>query len=126
MRAGFGVGVDVDRAGPDLLRADAGEIDRRGAVHARRLRRVGVELVARDHLDAVLLPVDRGIVLALAHLSVPISCWSNLLARGGEHGCSRGWGRGNGKLAPGSPECERKNRAGNAICRRIQRTGGWK
>ena len=46
VRAGLGVGVDLDRAGPDLLRADTGEIDRGGAVHARGLRGVGVELVA--------------------------------------------------------------------------------
>ena len=68
VRAGLGVGVDMDRAGPDLLRPDPGEIDRRGAVHARGLRRVGVELIARDHLDAVRLPVDR---VPLAHLARP-------------------------------------------------------
>src|ERR1041385_177515 len=58
MRAGFGIGVDMDRAGPDLLRADAGEIDRRRAIHPGGLGRVGVELIAGDHLDAVGLPVD--------------------------------------------------------------------
>src|SRR5207248_9547978 len=58
MRARLGIGMDMDRAGPDLLRPDPGEIDRGGAVHARTLRRVGVELIAGDHLDAVGLPVD--------------------------------------------------------------------
>src|SRR5205085_10657911 len=57
MRARLGIGMDMDRAGPDLLRPDPGEIDRGGAVHAGGLRRVGVELIARDHLDAVGLPV---------------------------------------------------------------------
>src|SRR5437763_14876330 len=58
MRARLGIGMDMDRAGPDLLRPDPGEIDRSRAVHAGRLRRVGIELIARDHLDAVGLPVD--------------------------------------------------------------------
>src|SRR5215469_3601868 len=71
MGPGLGVGVDLDRAGPDLLRPDPREIDRRGAVHARRLRRVGVELVARDHLDAVRLPIDWLVRLLLAHGSAP-------------------------------------------------------
>jgi hypothetical protein len=43
--AGLGVGVDVHRAGPQLLRAHAREVDGGLAVHARRLRGVGVELV---------------------------------------------------------------------------------
>ena len=49
VRAGLGVGMDRHRAGPDLLRADPGKVDR-GAVHAGGLRGVGVEPVARDHL----------------------------------------------------------------------------
>ena len=63
MRAGLGVGVDVDGAGPDLLRADAGGIDGGLAVHARRLRRVGIERVARDDAHAVVLPFRRGRVI---------------------------------------------------------------
>src|SRR6266542_205488 len=67
VRAGFGVGVDVDRAGPDLLRPDPGEIDRRGAVHAGGLRCVGVELVAGGDLDALGLPLDPLRLMSLAH-----------------------------------------------------------
>src|SRR4030095_1379649 len=69
MRAGLRVGVDMDRAGPDLLRPDAREVERRGAVHAGGLRRVGVELIAGDHLDAVGLPVDP--FWLLAHRACP-------------------------------------------------------
>ena len=71
MRAGLGVGVDLDRPGPDLLRAGAGEIDRRRPVHAGGLRGVRVELVARDDLDPVDLPIDRFVRLPLAHLDRP-------------------------------------------------------
>src|SRR5271170_7111913 len=63
----------MDGAGPDLLRPDAGEIDRRGAVHARGLRRVGVELVARDHLDAMGLPIGRTVLVGVAHWPRPVS-----------------------------------------------------
>src|SRR5262245_18700562 len=56
MRAGLGIGMDRDRAGPEFLRAGAREVDRRLAVHARRLRGVGVERVAGDDADAVMLP----------------------------------------------------------------------
>src|SRR5690348_15909132 len=56
MRASLGVGLDLDRAGPELLRADAGEGDRGLAVHARGRRHVGVELVAGDDAHAVMLP----------------------------------------------------------------------
>ncbi len=34
MRAGLGVGVDGDGAGPELLRTDAGGVDRGLAIHA--------------------------------------------------------------------------------------------
>src|SRR5690606_34049539 len=44
---------------PDLLRADAGEVDRRGALHSRGLGGVRVERRSRNDLDAVDLPVDR-------------------------------------------------------------------
>ena len=59
MRAGLGVGVDVDRPGPDFLSADAGFVDRGGAVHAGGLRGVGVELIGLDHPHAVRAPIDR-------------------------------------------------------------------
>ena len=58
--AGLGVGVDGDRAGPQLLGADTGEIDGRGAVHARRLGSVGVERACRDDADAIVFPVGHG------------------------------------------------------------------
>ena len=74
MRAGLGVGVDLDRAGPDLLRPGAREIDRRGAVHAGGLSRVRVELVAGDDLDPVDLPVDVARLVMVAH-AVPLSCF---------------------------------------------------
>ena len=56
VHAGLGVGLDRDRARPDLLRPDASMVDRRLPEHARRLGRVRIELVAVDHADAVMLP----------------------------------------------------------------------
>jgi hypothetical protein len=69
---GFGVGMDADRASPDLLRPDAGGIDRGGAVHARGLRGIGIELVALDHANAVVPPIDRAwcwrfVMMIVAH-----------------------------------------------------------
>jgi hypothetical protein len=72
VRSGLGVGVDLNRARPDLLRPDPGEIDCGGAVHAGCLRGVRVELIARDHLDAVRLPIDRLVPLLLAHIVRPV------------------------------------------------------
>ena len=66
MRTGLGVGVDVHCAGPQLLRADAREVDGRLAVHAGRLRGVGVERIGADHAHAVVFPV-------LAH-AIPCAC----------------------------------------------------
>src|SRR5262245_45873330 len=56
MRPGLGVGLGAYGSGPDLLRADARVVDRRLAVHAGRLRRVGIERGSRDHADAIVLP----------------------------------------------------------------------
>src|SRR6185312_5152956 len=56
MRAGLGIRMDMDGAGPDLLRTDAGVVDRRLAVHPGRLRGVGVERIAGDDPHAVMLP----------------------------------------------------------------------
>src|SRR6185436_20190328 len=56
MRAGLGIRSDADGARPDLLRADASVVDRGLAIHAGRLRRVGVERRSRDHADAVVFP----------------------------------------------------------------------
>src|SRR5277367_6921965 len=57
MRAGFGVGMDDDGAGPEFLRADAGVGDGFGAGHAGGLRGVGVEIVGADDAEAVEFPV---------------------------------------------------------------------
>jgi hypothetical protein len=54
--ARLGVRLDCDRSGPDFLRADAGVINSRLPKHARGLGCVGIELVALDDADAVMLP----------------------------------------------------------------------
>jgi hypothetical protein len=59
VRAGLRVRMDVDDAGPALPRPRPGGIDRRRAIHARSLRRVGVGLIALDHPHASELPVNR-------------------------------------------------------------------
>jgi hypothetical protein len=51
--AGFGVGMDDHRAGPEFLRAYAGVADGFGAGHAGGLRGVGVEVVGADDAQAV-------------------------------------------------------------------------
>ena len=56
MYAGLGVRSDADGPGPDLLSADARVVDRRLPEHARRLRSVGVKLVALDVAHTVVLP----------------------------------------------------------------------
>ena len=48
VRAGFGVGVDDDGAGPEFLCASLGMGDGFGARHARSLGGVGVELAVAD------------------------------------------------------------------------------
>ena len=64
MRARLCIGVDGHRTGPDLLGTDAGEIDCGLAIHAWRLRGIGVELAAGDNADAVMLP---GMVVMRGH-----------------------------------------------------------
>lgn len=59
MRARLGIGMDVHRPRPQLLRADAGFVDRGGAVHARRRGGVGVEVVPRDDGDAFVYCIPR-------------------------------------------------------------------
>jgi hypothetical protein len=56
VRPGFGVCVDGHGAGPQLLSAHAGKVDRGLAIHARCLCRVGVEPVARNHPHSIVLP----------------------------------------------------------------------
>ena len=60
MRAGLGIGLDRHRAGPQFLRAGAGKIDRGLAIHARRRRHIGIELIARNDAHAVMLPAFCG------------------------------------------------------------------
>lgn len=56
VRARLGVGVDVHRPGPDLLRPHSRKVHRRGAVHARRRVRIRIERAAGDHAHAFVLP----------------------------------------------------------------------
>src|SRR5256886_6503136 len=58
--AGLGLGVDDDGAGPEFLGAGARVGDGGGAVHARGLRGVDVELVGVDDAHAVVLPLGLG------------------------------------------------------------------
>src|SRR5947208_4952575 len=58
--AGLGLGVDDDGAGPEFFGAGAGVGDGRGAVHARGLRGVDVELVGVDDAHAAVLPFRCG------------------------------------------------------------------
>jgi hypothetical protein len=59
--------VDLDRACPDLLGTDPGEVDRSRAIHAWGLRGVRVELIARYDFDTVRLPIDLLVSVAVAH-----------------------------------------------------------
>src|SRR2546428_12738286 len=60
VRAGLGLGVDDDGAGPEFLGAGARVGDGGGAVHARGLRGVDVELVGVDDAHAVVFPFRCG------------------------------------------------------------------
>src|SRR5207245_2853837 len=59
--AGLGLGVDDDSAGPEFLGAGARVGDGGGAVHARGLRGVDVELIGVDDAHAVVFPLGLGI-----------------------------------------------------------------
>jgi hypothetical protein len=63
MRAGFGVGFDGHGACPQFLRADPGEIDRGLAIHPGGRGYVGIELVAGNNADAIVLPALRVVVI---------------------------------------------------------------
>src|SRR5436309_5235287 len=60
MSAGLGLGVDDDGAGPEFLGAGARVGDGGGAVHARGLRGVDVELVGVDDAHAGVFPFRGG------------------------------------------------------------------
>jgi hypothetical protein len=79
MHAGLGIGLDRDRAGPDLLRADAGMVDRGLPEHAGRLRRVGVELVAGDDPHAVMLPA-RLVIMIMRMVVIVRGSWPDISA----------------------------------------------
>jgi hypothetical protein len=75
MRAGLGIGLDGDGAGPQFLRAGAGEIDRGLAIHPRRRRHIGIELIAGNDADAVVLPALHLVVIVrVAGMGVIMSC----------------------------------------------------
>src|SRR5262249_45142341 len=56
MRAGLRVRTNIHRTSPNLLGADAGIIDGGLAIHARRLRGIGIERVGRNDAHAIVLP----------------------------------------------------------------------
>jgi hypothetical protein len=78
VRAGFGVGMNEDGAGPEFLGADFGVGDGFGAGHAGSLQGVGVELAVADDAEAVEFPVGR-FGLRFRHVE-PLACQS-ILAR---------------------------------------------
>src|SRR5215472_12388058 len=80
MRAGLCIWVDLDRAGPDLLRADSREIDCRGAIHSGGLRGIRVELVARDHLDPVGFPIDVAVLFAHLDLAARVETAADMVS----------------------------------------------
>lgn len=57
--AGFGIGVDVYRAGPEFLGANPGKVDGRLAVHPRCGRDVAVKPTAGHHANTIVFPVGR-------------------------------------------------------------------
>ena len=59
MRPGLCIGANVHGACPNFLSADAGIVDRGLAIHAWRLRGVGVERMPRNDAHAVVLPFGR-------------------------------------------------------------------
>ena len=58
MSTGLGIGVNGNRARPQLIRTGACMCDGSSPIHARRLWRVGIELVSADNLHAMLAPIN--------------------------------------------------------------------
>ena len=56
MRAGLGLGMNHHGSRPQFFRAGRRMGNRRGAVHARCLRSIGVQFVAMHHAYAVKFP----------------------------------------------------------------------
>lgn len=69
MRAGLGVCMNRDSACPKLACACPRVSDRRRSVHARRLRRVRVELARMNDANAFVLPVE----IRFAHIELIMS-----------------------------------------------------
>src|SRR5471032_790633 len=67
MRSGFRIRMDRDRAGPDFLGAYASSVDCGRPIHSGRLWGIRIELIALDHLDAVLAPVGVLVLMFVAH-----------------------------------------------------------
>src|SRR4030095_1983365 len=72
VRRGFGIGMNVHGAGPELIRPCHRPIDCRRPGHAGSLRRVEVEPIARNDFDTLIAPV-------LAHAKPPATQNSNVL-----------------------------------------------
>ena len=68
VRARFGIGLDGNRAGPEFLRPNAGEIDRSLAIHSRRGGNIGIELMARNDTDTIMLPTLRIMIVRMARM----------------------------------------------------------
>ena len=58
MSTGLGIGVNGNRARPQLIRTGACVCDGSSPIHAQRLWRVGIELVGADNLHAMLAPIN--------------------------------------------------------------------
>ncbi len=56
MCAGFRIRLDRHGPGPQFLCTDASKINRRLAIHAGRRRHIGIELIAWNDADAIMLP----------------------------------------------------------------------
>ena len=72
MRAGLGIRLDGDGAGPQFLRADAGEIDRGLAVHAGGRRHIGIELIAGNDPDTIVLPAALAVAMGVVGMAVTV------------------------------------------------------
>jgi hypothetical protein len=59
MSAGLGVRLNRDGSGPQFLRANAGEVDRRRTIHPLGRGNIGVEIVRGNDTDTVMFPAVR-------------------------------------------------------------------
>lgn len=70
MNACLRIGLDCDRSCPDFLRSNTRVIDRCLTEHSRRLRGVGVKLIAFYHANAVVFPSFRMFMMIVIHGSL--------------------------------------------------------